>query len=71
LAEFRLLKRIPTEAGLRGGSADATATLVACNRLWGLRYTDEQLETIGAGIGKDVPFLVRGMMAMGSGTWNS
>lgn len=67
LAEFRLVKRIPTESGLGGGSADAAATLVACNRLWDLRYTDKRLETIGAGIGEDVPFLIRGMMAIGTG----
>jgi 4-diphosphocytidyl-2-C-methyl-D-erythritol kinase len=67
LAEFRLVKTIPTESGLGGGSADAAATLVACNRLWDLRYSYEQLESIGAGIGEDVPFLIRGMMAIGTG----
>ena len=49
-------KRIPVGAGLGGGSADAAATLVAMNQLWGKPYGREKLMAIGASIGADVPF---------------
>jgi len=53
---------------LGGGSSDAAAVLVACNRLFktGLMPTD--LEKMGAGLGSDVPFFIRGGTAMGRGT---
>lgn len=53
-----LNKRIPLEAGLGGGSADAAAALVACNLLWNLGYSRERLRDIGATIGSDVPFFL-------------
>lgn len=51
-------KRIPAGGGLGGGSADAAATLVALNEMWGLRFTPERLTEIGAEVGSDVPALV-------------
>ncbi len=51
-------KRIPVGGGLGGGSADAAATLVALNSLWGLGKTVEELASIGAAVGSDVPALV-------------
>jgi len=66
-AAIRLLKRIPSGAGLGGGSADAAATLVALNELWSCGISRKALEKIGAGIGADVPFCVRGGTAVGSG----
>lgn len=51
-------KRIPAGGGLGGGSADAAATLVALNEMWGLRFTPERLTEIGAEVGSDVPSLV-------------
>lgn len=62
-AALTLVKRIPVGAGMGGGSADAAAALVGLNRLWGLRLPTAQLEEIGARIGADVPFLVRGGLA--------
>lgn len=53
-------KQIPMAAGLGGGSADAAATLKALNALDGNRFTTEELAALGAGIGADVPFCVRG-----------
>lgn len=53
---FNLVKSIPTEAGLGGGSADAAAALVGCNHIWKTELNDEQLMEIGAQIGEDVPF---------------
>lgn len=51
-------KRIPTGGGLGGGSADAAATLLALNELWGLKKTPEELAALGASVGSDVPALV-------------
>ena len=65
---IRLDKEIPPAAGMGGGSSDAAAVLVACNRLFkaGLEFGD--LEKMGAGLGSDVPFFIRGGTAMGRGT---
>ncbi len=65
-----LTKRIPTEAGLGGGSSDAAAVLVACNRLYGTGLPPERLEEMGAELGSDVPFFIRGgtQVARGRGT---
>ena len=60
-------KSIPVAAGLGGGSSDAAATLNGLNRLWRLDLSTEELERLGAKIGSDVPFLVRGGTGMVSG----
>lgn len=67
---LRLTKRIPVEAGLGGGSSDAAAVLVACDRLYGTGLPPERLEAMGAMLGSDVPFFVRGgtQAARGRGT---
>lgn len=54
-ALIQLLKRIPAQAGLGGGSADAAAVLLGLNDLWGLGIHQEKLSDIGAGLGADVP----------------
>lgn len=53
-------KRIPTQAGMGGGSSDAASTLLALNRLWELDYSLEQLSQIGLQLGADVPFFLAG-----------
>lgn len=53
-------KRIPSQAGLGGGSSDAASTLLALNRLWGLNLTVDALTRIGLTLGADVPFFVQG-----------
>ena len=60
-------KGIPVSGGMAGGSADAAATLVALHHLWDLDLDREELEELGAELGSDVPFLVAGGTAMGSG----
>ncbi|MEO6411876.1 MAG: 4-(cytidine 5'-diphospho)-2-C-methyl-D-erythritol kinase [Pedococcus sp.] len=60
-------KDIPVAGGMAGGSADAAATLVACDQLWGTRLSRTELEEIAGGLGSDVPFLLGGGTAMGSG----
>ena len=49
-------KGIPVAGGMAGGSADAAAALVACDRLWELGMARRSSE-IGADLGSDVPFL--------------
>jgi 4-diphosphocytidyl-2-C-methyl-D-erythritol kinase len=57
-AKVQLTKRIPSQAGLGGGSSDAAAALVAGNRLWDLRLSHAQLSTIAATLGSDIPFFL-------------
>ena len=61
--DIELHKRLPMEAGLGGGSSDAATTLVALNRLWGLRLSRPELIAIAADLGADVPFFVGGRNA--------
>lgn len=63
----RLRKEIPAGAGLGGGSADAAATLVGLNELFGLGLSDEELRKVGLKIGADVPFCLSGGTALGEG----
>lgn len=57
---IRLKKRIPSEAGLGGGSSDAAAVLRALRTLYAPDMPMEELERIGAQVGSDVPYCVRG-----------
>lgn len=57
-ARVKVMKRIPVGGGLGGGSADAAATLLALNELYALGKTPEELATLGAAIGSDIPALV-------------
>lgn len=61
-----LEKRIPIGAGLGGGSADSAATLRAMNRIYGLA-TKEQLLSMAAELGSDVPFCIDGGQALCTG----
>jgi 4-diphosphocytidyl-2-C-methyl-D-erythritol kinase len=65
--EIRISKRIPVAAGLAGGSADAAATLVACNELWRSGLSQAELCEIAADIGSDVAFALLGGTAIGLG----
>ena len=66
-ADIYLNKVMPLGAGLGGGSADAAATLRLLNQLWKLKFKFDRLEEIGARLGADVPFLVRGGTAFAEG----
>jgi 4-diphosphocytidyl-2-C-methyl-D-erythritol kinase len=59
-ADIEIHKGIPVAGGLAGGSADAAAALVALDRLWDLRTTDEDLLAIAGELGSDVPFALIG-----------
>ncbi len=60
-------KTIPVTGGMAGGSADAAGALVACARLWGLSLSADELLTLGAQLGADVPFCLLGGTALGTG----
>jgi 4-diphosphocytidyl-2-C-methyl-D-erythritol kinase len=66
-ADIWLEKRIPSAAGLGGGSADAAATLAALNRLWGTGLGLDELLEVAASIGSDVPALLAGNGALARG----
>lgn len=60
-------KGIPVAGGLAGGSADGAATLLALDRLWGTRTSDDDLLALAAELGSDVPFALVGGTASGVG----
>jgi 4-diphosphocytidyl-2-C-methyl-D-erythritol kinase len=64
---IEIRKRIPVAAGLAGGSADAAATLVACNELWRSGLSGGDLAELAATLGSDVPFALVGGTAVGRG----
>ncbi|HEV7727843.1 MAG TPA: 4-(cytidine 5'-diphospho)-2-C-methyl-D-erythritol kinase [Modestobacter sp.] len=66
-AHLEVDKSIPAAAGLAGGSADAAATLVALDALWGTRATRGDLAGLAAQLGSDVPFSLLGGVALGTG----
>jgi 4-diphosphocytidyl-2-C-methyl-D-erythritol kinase len=59
-AHIGVLKSIPAQAGMGGGSSDAASTLLALNRLWGLKLSVQELSIIGLALGADVPFFLSG-----------
>ncbi len=59
-AHIAVLKCVPPQAGLGGGSSDAATCLLALNRLWDLKLPLSRLARIGLGLGADVPFFLGG-----------
>jgi 4-diphosphocytidyl-2-C-methyl-D-erythritol kinase len=62
-AHIAIEKRVPSQAGMGGGSSDAASCLLALNRLWGLNYSRDRLAAIGVTLGADVPFFIGGRNA--------
>ena len=65
--EIHIVKRIPSAAGLGGGSSDAAAVLTALNEIWKLRMPVADLHGVAASLGADVPFFLVGGTALGLG----
>jgi 4-diphosphocytidyl-2-C-methyl-D-erythritol kinase len=60
-------KHVPIAGGMGGGSADAAATLLACDSLWGTDLSREDLLELATQLGSDVPFAFTGGTAIGTG----
>lgn len=66
-AIIQLRKKIPSAAGLGGGSSDAAATLKGLNKLWKLNLSTDELAKVGAKIGSDIPFFIYGGTCLSRG----
>ncbi|MEU4872920.1 4-(cytidine 5'-diphospho)-2-C-methyl-D-erythritol kinase [Streptomyces sp. NPDC021608] len=62
-----IVKDIPVAGGMAGGSADGAGALLACDALWGVGASREELLDICAELGSDVPFSLVGGAALGIG----
>lgn len=65
--QIKLVKNIPTQAGMAGGSADAACIINMINDMYSLELTQEQLIQIGLKIGADVPFCLFNKPALVTG----
>lgn len=66
-AEIHIKKAIPSQAGLGGGSADGAAVLVALNSLYNANLSGGALSSIGARVGADIPFCLKGSTLLAEG----
>lgn len=64
---IHIKKEIPVAAGMAGGSADAAAAILACDALWQGGIPRDQLDAIASELGSDVPFMLHGGCALGTG----
>ena len=60
-------KHVPVAGGMGGGSADAAATLIACDALWGTKVSRDDMLHLARQLGADVPFALTGGTAIGTG----
>jgi len=65
--DFEINKSIPVAGGMAGGSADAAASLLGIDQLYGLGLTKDELAEVAREIGSDVPFMLHGGTAVGRG----
>lgn len=66
-AAFHIDKRVPVGGGMAGGSADAAASLIAVDALWGTKLSQVQLLELASELGSDVPFALEGYTQVGRG----
>jgi 4-diphosphocytidyl-2-C-methyl-D-erythritol kinase len=64
---IHLKKEIPVAGGMAGGSADAAGVIVAMDALFDIGLSRDEMETIAAQLGSDVPFGISGGIAIGRG----
>lgn len=65
--EIEIIKSIPVAGGMAGGSADAAATLLGIDQLFGLGLSKDELGEVARNLGSDVPFMLHGGTAVGRG----
>lgn len=66
-ANIKIKKVIPSGAGMGGGSSNAATVLIVLNHLWKAGLTTDELLKLGAQLGADVPFFIRGQNALVEG----
>jgi 4-diphosphocytidyl-2-C-methyl-D-erythritol kinase len=66
-AHIEIKKSIPVAGGMAGGSADAAGTILGIDYLYSLDMTREEMIEIASKIGSDVPFMLSGGTAIGTG----
>ena len=66
-AHLEIKKSIPVAGGMAGGSADAAAAIVAIDYLYSLGMSREEMSEVAAQLGSDVPFMLSGGTAIGTG----
>jgi 4-diphosphocytidyl-2-C-methyl-D-erythritol kinase len=66
-AQIGVKKRIPPGSGMGGGSSNAATALLVLNRLWGCGLDLNDLASLGASLGADVPVFIHGCSAMAEG----
>lgn len=66
-AHIEIEKHVPVTGGMGGGSADAAATLLACDALWGTELPRDEMIGLARQLGADVPFSFTGGTAIGTG----
>jgi 4-diphosphocytidyl-2-C-methyl-D-erythritol kinase len=66
-AHIEIEKHVPVTGGMGGGSADAAATLLACDALWGTDLARDEMLDLARQLGADVPFAITGGTAIGTG----
>lgn len=66
-ARIAIDKHVPVTGGMGGGSADAAATLIACDALWGTELPRDEMFALASELGADVPFALTGGTAIGTG----
>jgi 4-diphosphocytidyl-2-C-methyl-D-erythritol kinase len=66
-AHIEIKKSIPVAGGMAGGSADAAGTILGIDNLYSLDMTREEMIEIASKIGSDVPFMLSGGTAIGTG----
>ncbi|MGI9198601.1 MAG: 4-(cytidine 5'-diphospho)-2-C-methyl-D-erythritol kinase [Candidatus Nanopelagicaceae bacterium] len=65
--DIEIDKSIPVAGGMAGGSADAAATLLGIDQLFGLGLSKDELSEVARNLGSDVPFMLHGGTAVGRG----
>ena len=68
--DIRIKKRIPTGAGMGGGSADGAAVILALDEIYNTRLDEDELCDIGEQVGADIPFCLTGGTMLARGTGN-
>lgn len=65
--DILIKKRIPIGSGLGGGSSNAATTLLVLNHLWNIHLSLDELLSLGATLGADVPLFVKGETSWAEG----